>query len=441
MSAQKKHKYIVAAFLLGTVLQSPAQDTVSLKGLIDQALQENYDIRIARNEQQKSEVANTIGNAGMLPSLDVVAEQTVTINNTQQVFYDGQVREANAAQTRSLAAGAQLNWVVFDGFQMFARKNQLEHLEQLGLVNTRYFMEQTVSDLALAYYQLGQEQLLLEAYRQSLEISQRRLQIAEAGFNIGAFSRLDVQQALMDRNADSSLVLDQKRFITELQFSVNQIINAPAEYSLRAINEITLTEELDLNALLLASRESNAQLDQQQLEELIAMEEARIAQGTRYPQVELFGNLAYSKSASEVGLLQSNLAYGPNFGARVRFNLFDGGRTNIANKVADLEVGTQKLETAQALQDIETSVRIAHNAWETASAQVEMEKESVATARKTLEITQKQLEVGAITDVEFRVTQLSALQAEVRYIQALFRAKSNEIRLYRLSGQIVEKVL
>src|SRR5690606_28056397 len=119
-----------------------AQDTLTLQALVDKALQENYDIRIARNEQLKGEEANTIGNAGMLPSVDAIAEQAYTINNTRQEFYDGQVRQATAANNSSLAAGLQVNWVVFDGFQMFARKNRLELLEQMGVVNTRYFIEQ-----------------------------------------------------------------------------------------------------------------------------------------------------------------------------------------------------------------------------------------------------------------------------------------------------------
>mgnify|MGYP000350827253 CR=1 FL=1 len=53
------------------------------------------------------------------------------------------------------------NWTVFNGFSVYAKRSQLGYLEELGQLNAKFYIEQTVSDIVIAYHQLVYEKQLL----------------------------------------------------------------------------------------------------------------------------------------------------------------------------------------------------------------------------------------------------------------------------------------
>lgn len=422
-------------------LGATAQEALSLPEMINQALEANYDIRIVRNEQKQAENSNTIGNAGMLPRADITAEQSYSINNSKQEFVTGDSQQATAAQNEATSAQAAVRWVVFDGLAMFARKDQLEQLTLLGKTNTRYYVEQTAADLAMAYYQLKQERQLLAAYRKTLEVSSSRLTLQKKALEVGAGTALDLQRAEVDRNTDSALVLSQKAQIRELEVQINQLMNRDLETAIVPVGSFDLTSSLNLQQLLDMAAAENAQLTQQQLREMIAMEDVDIRRGALFPELELFGNYNFNRQSNEVGFLQSSRSFGPNFGVRVRFNLFNGGKDRIDLQNAKIEAENEGLRTSQVNLDIRAAVRVAYTRWENAMAQVNLEQESITKAQQTLDIATKQYELRSINAVDFRLIQLNAVNAQARYLQAQFRAKSREIELYRLSGQLMEQLM
>lgn len=438
----KQQLFLVIALLLawGTVAHGQ-QNEMTLSQMINSALENNYNVQVFKNRQKQAANSNTIGNAGMLPRLDITGEKSISIENSEQQFFSGDGQQADAAKQESLNAAASLSWVVFDGLAMFARKDRLAQLEELGKTDTRYFLEQTAQDLSFAYYQLKLEQNLLDVYAKNLEVSKSRLHLQEESERIGAGSLLEVQRARVDRNTDSSMVLSQHSAIRELEIEINRIMNTELTNSVTTTTEFDLVENLDVVDLLELATSNNAELNQQQIEEIIAAKELKMNRGAMYPELELFGNYRFGKVSNEVGFLMSSQAFGPNFGVRVRFNLFNGNQKRIAVQNAKIETETRKLETEQTSQTIQAAVRVAYLRWQSENQQMDLEIESVQEARKTLTIADRQYELGAINDVDFRTIQLNALNAESRLMQAEYRAKVREIELYRLSGQLLEKIM
>lgn len=443
------YRYIGLVLLTMLVCLSPwnaaslsaQEQPTTLAEMVNAALEANYNIQIYRNFQKQAENTNTIGNAGMLPRIDITGEQSFSVENSEQQFFTGDSQQADAARSESTSAAAALNWVVFDGLAMFARKDRLAQLAQLSKTDTRYYIEQTAADLAMSYYQLKQEKKLLEAYRKTLEVSRARLDLQNKRGEIGDGTELDIQRARVDRNTDSSMVLNQQAMIRELEIQINRLMNRDLVTRIGAQEEFELTESLDLMQLLQAAEENNAQLSQQQIQEMIAAEDIKINRGSMFPEIELFGNYRFGRVSNEVGFLQSSQAFGPNFGVRVRFNLFNGGQQRTQLQNAKIAAETEQVRTDQVAQDIRAAVRVAYLRWENQMKQVKLEQGSVDEARKTLTIAERQYDLGTISDVDFRTIQLNALNAEVRFLQAKFSAKSREIELYRLSGQLMEQLL
>lgn len=434
-------KFLVLVLSLASANLAFSQSEMTLPELINSALEQNYDIQIFKNNQRQAENSNTIGNAGMLPNVDLTGEYRVTLSNTNQEFFTGDSQDASNAESRALSGNIGVNWVVFDGLAMFARKDQLAQLERLSREDVRFYIEQTTFDVAQTYYRLTQEKKLLEAYRTSLNASQSRYEFEERAFEVGASGGLDVQQALVDRNTDSSLVLNQKALIRELEIQLNKIINRDLTSAITPTDSIHLNGEFNLVNLMEESRANNANLNQQQLLELIALSESKIAHGALFPEVELFGNYSYNNQENEVGFLANSRQFGPNFGVRIRFNLYSGGQERIRAENLKIEAASENLRTAELQNDVEATVRVAYLRWQASLEQVQLEKESVKAASLALAIAERQYEVGTITNVDFRVIQLNTVNAQSRFFEAQYAAKSRELELQRLSGKLITSVL
>lgn len=412
-------------------------EQMSLEQLIDAALEQNYQIRVYRNDALAAQNSNTIGNAGMLPEVDITGELRQEIVNSEQVFLSGESQTADNATNNALSANIGATWIVFDGLAMFARKEQLEKLELLSRADQRFYIEQTVADLANSYYQLKQETGLLAAYRKSLEVSQSRYEYEKKALEVGASDALDFQLARVDRNTDSSLVLQQEAQIQEITIALNRIINRDLTAKIIPVDSIRLQSSFNLAELMARARENNAQLNRQQLSELIALSETKILRGALFPEVEVFGNYNFNRQTNEVGFLQSRRSFGPDFGVRVRFNLFSGGQERIASRNAAIALQNEELIYEDLNAEVEASLRVAYLRWTSGTKQVALEKESVAAAAQALEIASRQYELGSLTNVDFRIIQLNAINAETRFLEAQYIAKSREIELLRMSGGLV----
>jgi outer membrane protein TolC len=417
-----------------------AQAELSLGDLVARALQENYQIRVFRNLEVTAANRNTIGNAGYLPTVALSGEQRASIRNSRQEFFTGDSQQANNARSNSSSVDLDVNWIVFDGLAMFARKDQFEQLATLSQADTRFFMEQTVADLAIAYYQLRQETALLDALRETLAVSQERVRFEEQAVEIGASTLLDLQLARVDRNTDSSLVVNQEAQVREVVLAINRLINRDLTAPLTPTDSIVLDPTLSLTSLLESARANNAALNQQQLTELITTTEADIQKGALFPEVSLFGNYGFNRQSNEVGFLQSSRTFGPAYGIRVRFNLFSGHQRRIAYENAQIDIATEQLRTQDLQLEIEQLVRVAHLRWAAARDQLAVERASIEAADAALEIARRQYELGTITNIDFRVIQLNSVNARTRFLEAQLAAKQREIDLLRLSGRLLQEI-
>ncbi|MFW5706503.1 MAG: TolC family protein [Bacteroidota bacterium] len=437
---KKISTFCILILLLTTV--GVSQQYMSLRQLVDRALEENYQLQIVRNQEQMAANNNTLGNAGFLPGINIRADQIWGIQNTEQQFFNGESRSGDNARSSRQDAVIELDWTIFDGFSMFAQRQKLIALQQLGEVDTRYFVEQTVSDLAVFYYQLVKEQQVLESLQKSLQISAFRLRLEEQTRSIGTGNALFYHQALIDYNADSILVNHREMIIRELQLQISRMINLPLDEVVTPdVSDFDLNGLEDQQSLLQKALESNSQMETARLEELIAESNLRIERAMRYPNISVFGNYAYSNQVNEVGFLESSTAYGGQFGIRVRFNLYSGGRQNTRIKNVLLEQENTQIAETDTRVLLETQLAMQRNRYEAFMQQVRMLQQSLDAANRSLDIAKQQLELGAISGFEFRQAQLTAIRVENQLAELMFTLKSIEIDVARITGQLMNIAL
>lgn len=418
------------------------QNTFSLNELITLTLEENYQLQIVTNRQKMQENMNTPGNAGMLPSVDAGAVYSRDIQNSESNFFTGETRKGTNVQSNRFNAFVELDWTVFDGFSMFARRDRLEYLAALGDLETRYYIEQTVADLARAYYALVRDRRLLDIYLQSKEVSAFRLTLEERKRSLGSGNALLYHQAVVDFNTDSIAVLDQQMILRDRQIEINRIINRDPRLAVMPVASPAILQgiasEQEIISMAVAN---NRDLERAKLEELIAGAGLRIEQAFRYPQVDIFGNYAFTRQRNELGLLESAQSYGAQFGIRVRMNLYDGGRQNTRVRNAMLEQENTEIFSEDTQAYIEAEMVRLTGWYHALTEQNRLVRDNVAAAEKSLAIAREQFQQGAINGYEFRQTQLAVLQVENRLIQIEYAARIIELDIYRISGILLEKLL
>ncbi len=426
-------------FFLFLSFSTFSQRAITLSELIGLTIEKNYQIQIYKIQNQIVENQNTAGNTGMLPTIGVEGTASMDVKNSELNFFSGDSRSGKNAQSTSLSGVVRLDYTVFDGFAMFANKDRLNYLSQIGAQETKYFVEQTIADVSKLYSQLIVNYNIAELYEKSLNISRFRYKIALRQKQIGTINALELHQAEMDFTSDSLLLLNAQWNIHDLQIQINRIIRndsiitwIPVEESMK-IEGIGSLEEVQRDALI-----NNKNMQRRQIEEMLAEANLRIEKSARYPQVNLFGSYGYSKQINEVGFTESSLTYGPGFGVTVRMNLYDGGNVNNRIENSRLETEIANLNRLDYENLIKTELQRLYSSYQNLLINRNLLEKNLQSATNTILIAEEQYKAGTISGFDYRQNQLSVIQINMQLINLKNQLRQTEIDILRIRGKMVE---
>lgn len=432
-------KSIIASLIVCASAMANGQEVYSLKKCIETGLEKNYSIRIIKNEQQKSKNNATPGNAGYLPTLDLNGGYSGNINNTRSTLTDGTVEKSNGISTETANAGLNLNWTVFDGFGIQATYSKLKELQQMGELNTRMTIEDFVANLTSEYYNLIRQKIRMRNLRSSVDLSKERLRIVEERYSIGSMSRLDLQQAQVDFNADSSKLLTQFEAVNSSRIRLNELMALDEVGNDLFIEDSVIYPNplLDETVLWKQTMEANTSLLAAQKNRTLSELDYKKAKSRNYPYVKLNAGYGYTANWYEVGTTDLQQRLGINYGLTIGFNIFDGMNKRREQRNAKLDIQNQELR----MQELELSLRAdMSNLWMAYKNNLELwklEKENQVVAQENYSIAIDRYKLGDLSGIELREAQNSLLEAEERQSIAEYATKLCEISLLQLSGQIL----
>ncbi len=433
-------KYILIIILaIAAPSISNCQVVFDLRRCIETGLQKNYDIRIMRNNQEISDNNLTVGNAGYLPSVDLTTGYSGSVNNITQNLANGEKNKNNGIHNQLLNAGVNLNWTVFDGFNIQTNHQRLKELQKMGELNTRLTIENFVSGLTSEYYNYIQQNIRLKNLKSAVKLSKERLRIVEARYEIGAGSRLDLQQAKVDFNSDSSRLIKQYEVLYTSRISLNQMMAADnieqlivttdsiIEFNQFINKEDVWQKTLSSNTFLLLSNKNKN----------LSLLDLKTAQSENYPYLKLNAGYGYTKNIYNTGTIDNQNNLGLTYGLTLGFNLFDGFNRKRKQKNARIEVENKELQYEQTILSIKADFSNMWMAYRNNIDLTNLEKENVQTAKENHEIAIERYKLGDLSGIELREAQNSLLEAEERLVQAEYNTKLCEISLMQISGQVI----
>lgn len=410
---------------------------LSLKDAVGIALDKNFDIRIAKVSAEENKVNNTIGNAGMLPSVSAIGSVSKSVTDAKIELANGTVQNRNNAHSQVVSGAVQMNWVLFDGLRMFVTKDRLDAMERMGVTALKNQIQSTVSQVISTYASVVYQKQLLIALDTAMSLEKVRMDIAQKNFEIGTADKTGFLQAQVDYNASKSSSILQNAKLRQVKDSLmlllgrDQFADYDVEDSLYINTELTFNE-----SSVWMDNNFDVQMAAQQKE--LSVFDLKLAKGAQLPVLSLAAAYNYNRSQNDAGTSLFNRTYGPQAGLNLSLPIFDGFNLQRQKKIARLEVNRQDLVYQYTQVTVATQYRIAWRAYENAKATFDLEKENIQYAEENVMIQQARFRVGVTNTLALRDAENSYVAALARLVDAKYALKIAGTKILTIENKLVQ---
>lgn len=438
MKLRRIMRHMGICIALTCMMPLQAQHIYTLQSCLEEGLRNNYSMRIVRNEEKIVHNNATIANAGYLPTLDLSVGYNGSLDNT-----DNELRETGETITeenvfdQTFNAGINLNWTIFDGLGIQIDYKKLKELERQGETQTRIAIEDFIASLTAEYYNFVQQKIRLKNLLYAVSLSRERLRIVEARYNIGSFSRLDLQQARVDFNADQAQYIKQQELLHTSRIKLNELMaindmNGPV---IVADTLITPNISLRFERLWNNTLRTNATLLNAEHNHRLAQLDLRAVQSRNYPYLKVNAGYGYTHNKYNIGTYSNRDNLGLNFGVTLGINLFNGNKKR-ESRNARIAIDNAKLEQEELEQSLRADLMNLWQAYQNNIRLLNLERENLIAAKENHEIARERYMLGNLSGIEMREAQKSLLDAEERILSVEYDTKMCEISLLQISGGI-----
>lgn len=414
-----------------------AQQTLTLRKAIEIGLQNNYSIQLSNNDVEINEQNRKAAISGLMPRVDANAGISKSIVDTRQVFVTGVIQERDAAATTQQNAGVQLSWVLFDGLKMFASYDRIKELEKMGEVNAKAMVQGVLADIIINYYAIVASQVQLKASEDALEVSKKRVEIAENKSAVGSGSTLDLLNAKVDYNTDMSAYIRQQENLKNLKIRLNELLVLPVNDDLVLLDTIPTNQIINESELYNIVLAQNPVLLNTKSQQRIAELNLKEVSADRYPVLRLNSGYNYSNVNAEAGFFTENRTQGLNYGLTASVNIFNGLLQSRREKIAKIQAQTASLSYDAAKLSVDANWNLLLSSYKNNLALLNLEHENQIVAKKNIEISVEKFKLGGISSLQLREAQRSFIEASSRYVNALYQYKLAETSLLELSSSII----
>lgn len=436
----RRYALLTIALFAAATLQA---QIISLKTCIEVGLTNNYSLRIVRNEERIADNNVTRANAGYLPTVDATLGYAGALNSDNSTARNGGgvTRNRNVAD-HTLQAGINAEWTIFDGFKIQTNYLRLQELKRQSATQTRISIEDYIAQLVAEYYNYIQQRIRMQNFRYAVALSKERLRIVQERYIIGDNSRLDLQQAQVDFNADSAQSLRQQESLATSRIRLNELMAVRDSASRLTVQDTTIdvNANLSFDSLWAATLRTNASLLSAAQDKRLAELDYRTVRGRDYPYVTLNAGYGYTYNRYGNSATQKRHNWGADFGVTVGFRLFDGNRER-ERRNAQINIENAELARRDLELSLHADLADLYQAYQNNLRLLTLERQNLITAQENHFIACERYLLGDLSGIEMREAQKSLLDAEERILVAEYDTKLCEISLLQLSGGIMNYLL
>ena len=439
---------LMGALILATGSISAQEVLLTKEEAINQALDSNFGILVARNDMEIADNNQSVLNSGFLPVLSGTAganynRDDSTIEFPGQVDENGNPRadvEIDKAEAQRYNAGVNLDYTLFDGMGRWYNYKILKEQYNLSELQARQTIELTVVELMSIYFEVARLTENRNVQQQALEISKDRIKRLEYSFEYGQATKLDILNAEVDLTNDSINLLNTKLLLKNTKRDLNVVLNRDLVHSFEVDTTVRFLPELEIDAMLVAASENNVTVLQTERDLAINEYDIKVSKSGYLPRIGLLGSYGWNLNQSAASAFfpgVNNETFNFGVGASLTWNLFDGGATITRVKNAKIAYKNQQLIKNQVLLEVDRDILNAQETYENRLEIYSIQEQAVITNQSNFERSREQFQLGRITSIQFRQAQIDLLNAQTIKNLAKYDAKLAEVQLLQLTGQIL----
>lgn len=437
----KRIIYITVACAFLSASSAKAQQVLTLKDCLEEGLQNNYSLLIVHNEEQISKNNATLGNAGYLPTLDFSAGYTGNLDNIEsKTRATGEITKNNGVYDQTVNVGLNLNWTIFDGFNISTTYKQLKELE-------RQAKPTPVSPSRISLPALPPNTITLSSRKYWLEkLPLCHVPLQRTSAHSGSeppcrevLRGWTTSKPKWTSMADSAQYIKQQELLHSSRIQLNELMANEDVNQIIVIKDTTIDVRSDLRfeELWNATLATNASLLKADQNTVLAQLDYKKINSRNYPYLKLNTGYGYTFNKYDVNATSRRGELGFNVGVTIGFNIFDGNRRR-EKRNATLTFKNRRLER----QELELALRSdLSNLWQAYRNNLQLlnlERQNLITAKDNHDIAMDRYIQGDLSGFEVREAQKSLLDAEERILSAEYNTKLCEISLLQISGKITK---
>jgi outer membrane protein TolC len=432
-----KIKFLLVLFAAPLALQAQQDSTVlNAQEAVRIALEKNLNIKIVQEDLTIAKINNTWGNAGRWPTITAFIQNTEALTNLDQQLSNGTNIKRNGVTNNLLNGNLTAQWRIYNGQRVVASKRRFEELEKIGQINVEAQMQQISFDVLVTYYNIVRLNQQVKAFSGIIALAEERLKIAQTRFEVGSAAKTDMLQSAIDLNGQQNSLVDIKRQIQNNKAILNTLLLRPANQELTVADSVFTIPVMNYEEEIAKIDTQNLNLLRIQRERALLVEDRRIINSQRLPIFSVNSVTNFNRNKSSAGLFLVNSSYGPNIGVSLAVPIYNSNIFKTQLRVNEVQQKQQYMQQELLKTQVQRDLLIAFQEYQTAIRIAEMEQKNVKNAEENNFIATERFKKLQGNTIELRQAQLSLIEAQDRYINAVFRSKIAALSIDLLTGEV-----
>jgi len=435
--------FSIPAFAQNTQ-ETPGGEKISLQEAIDIALENNYQVKVAKNNVALSSKQVLSEKADYLPSVNANMSGSKSIGRN----FSQDLGQIVTQTTNSFGGRVSADLPIFSGFEnlnslkssQFSEKSEKETLESVR--------EEIIFTTVNNYLQFILAQKVLEIDRENLATSRKTLEQVKAQVEVGSRPRVDLYDQESQVASDELAVVNSENQVQSSRLTLIQTlqIDPRKEYNF-ATPEIDTQSvratSYDLDQLVSTALENRSDLKSEEFNIQSIKHQLNATKASLYPSLSLSASVG-SRYSDGIPVNFQDQFFDQNiqqsYGLSLSIPIFSNLSIRTSVQSQQIQYKNAKLNLQNLELQVIQNVNSALNDYKSYVKQLESSEKALQAAERAYETQKQRYEVGAGTLIELSEANARYVEAQSSRAQALFRVIFQQQILEYYIGKLDQNV-
>jgi len=417
--------------------EGPAPQPLTLQQALRRALEANASTATVRSQIAASEAQVRQLRSSVLPHVDL---DTAYTRNSNEVAFDVNGFRATILPRNDWSARINFSQPIYAGQRELMALRQSRLAVSSGGAALRSTEDMVLLSTASNYLGIVQGEALVDVERKNLELAERRLKQAQAFYEAGEQTRVDVLRAETDQKAAERALAAamQSRDLSASRLRLDLALDEPAGAPIRPIQvtepELKLPPLPAAEALVAQAQGGHPAVQRAELALQIAQLETSKQRAARLPTVRAEGDILRQRTsfpADQTAALT----------IRLTMPIFDSGEISAKVAVAREQQRQAEIALAEAKRQVREDVLQALLELETAGKDLALAREQLAAAEAQYNQSFELYRAEEATSLDLQTSEAALASARRAVVNGTLSRELSELNVWSAAGTLKKLIL